>query len=133
MWGAIGGAVGGGTTSLLESAGSKITSTVGKKMVEDGVDMVVDLTQTASENGNLTGKDILFSAVSSFGGDLLGSAKTNSTARNQLVDGVTDNKAVKNTVKDSASNVSTQKNVIDIELKAKDGWTEDQIAQAEKN
>lgn len=38
-----------------------------------------------------------------FGGDLLGAAKTNSTARNQLIDGATDNQAVKNAVKDSAT------------------------------
>lgn len=52
--------------------------------------MVVDLTQTATENGGLTGKDILFSAVTSFGGDIIGSVKTNSTTRNQLIDGATD-------------------------------------------
>ena len=39
----------------------------------------------------------------SFGGDLVGAAKTNSTARNQLIDGATDNQAVKNAVKDSAT------------------------------
>ena len=39
----------------------------------------------------------------SFGGDLVGVAKTNSTARNQLIDGATDNQAVKNAVKDSAT------------------------------
>ena len=88
MWGAIGGAVGGGTTEILKNTGTKIVSKFGKKMVEDGVDMVVDLSQTASENGKLTGKDILFSAVSSFGGDLVGAAKTNSTTRNQLIEGV---------------------------------------------
>ena len=63
MWGAIGGAVGGGTTQVLKNVGSKALGKVGKKLVEDGVDMVVDLSQTASENGKLTGKDILFSAV----------------------------------------------------------------------
>ena len=39
----------------------------------------------------LTGKDVLFSAVTSLGGDLVGAAKTTSTARNQLIDGATDN------------------------------------------
>ncbi|MDE5974509.1 MAG: hypothetical protein K2G73_07560, partial [Eubacterium sp.] len=86
MWGAIGGAVGGGTAQI----GTKALGKVGKKLVEDGVDMVVDLTQTATENGGLTGKDILFSAVTSFGGDIIGSVKTNSTTRNQLIDGATD-------------------------------------------
>ena len=33
----------------------------------------------------------------------IGVAKTNSTARNQLIDGATDNRAVKNAVKDSTS------------------------------
>lgn len=103
MWGAIGGSIGRGTTSLLESAGSKITSIVGKQLVEDGVDMVVDLIQTASENDGLTGKDVLLSAVTSFGGDLVSAPKTNSTARNQIVDGVTDNKVVKNAVSDNVS------------------------------
>lgn len=107
MWGAIGGAVGGGTTQLLGKVGTKVIGKVGKKVIEDGVDMAVDLTQTATENGGLTGKDVLFSAVTSFGGDLLGSAKTNSTTRNQLIDGATDNKAVKNAVKDSTSKEKT--------------------------
>ncbi len=105
MWGAIGGAVGGGTAQI----GTKALGKVGKKLVENGVDMAVDLTQTAVENGGLTGKDVLFSAVTSFGGDLLGSAKTNSTTRNQLIDGATDNKAVKNAVKDSATDSSNIK------------------------
>ena len=103
MWGAIGGAVGGGTTEVFKDVGSNVLGKVGKKLVEDGVDMALDLTQTATENGGLTGKDVLFSAVTSFGGDLLGAAKTNSTARNQLIDGATDNQAVKNAVKDSAT------------------------------
>ena len=81
-----GGAIGGGTTEILKDVGSNVLGKVGKKLVEDGVDMALDLTQTATENGGLTGKDVLFSAVTSFGGDLVGAAKTNSTARNQLID-----------------------------------------------
>ncbi len=81
-----GGAIGGGTTEVLKDVGSNVLGKVGKKLVEDGVDMALDLTQTATENGGLTGKDVLFSAVTSFGGDLVGAAKTNSTARNQLID-----------------------------------------------
>ena len=96
---ATGGAVGGGTTELLSNVGSKVLGKVGKKVIEDGVDMAVDLTQTATENGGLTGKDILFSAVTSFGGDLFSSVKTNSTTRNQLVDGISDNNALKKTIK----------------------------------
>ena len=103
MWGAIGGAVGGGTTEVFKDVGSNVLGKVGKKLVEDGVDMALDLTQTATENGGLTGKDVLFSAVTSFGGDLVGAAKTNSTARNQLIDGATDNRAIKDAVKDSTS------------------------------
>ena len=91
MWGAIGGAVGGGTTEVFKDVGSNVLGKVGKKLVEDGADMALDLTQTATENGGLTGKDVLFSAVTSFGGDLVGAAKTNSTARNQLIDGAFDN------------------------------------------
>ncbi|MDE6505837.1 MAG: RHS repeat-associated core domain-containing protein, partial [Eubacterium sp.] len=106
MWGAIGGAVGGGTTQVLKNVGSKVIGKVGKKVIENGVDMVVDLTQTATENGGLTGKDVLLCATMSFGGELLGSVKTNSTTRNQLIDGVTDNKSVKNAVKDSASDAT---------------------------
>ncbi len=90
-----GGAIGGGTTEVLKDVGSNVLGKVGKKLVEDGVDMALDLTQTATENGGLTGKDVLFSAVTSFGGDLVGAAKTNSTARNQLIDGATDNRAIK--------------------------------------
>ena len=85
-----GGAVGGGTTEVLKNVGSNVLGKVGKKLVEDGVDMALDLTQTATENGGLTGKDVLFSAVTSFGGDLVGATKTNSTARNQFIDGATD-------------------------------------------
>ncbi len=103
MWGAIGGAVGGGTTEVLKNAGSKIIGKVGKKVIEDGMDMVVDLAQTASENGKLTGKDVLLSAVTSFGGSAIGAPKTNSTARNQLLDGATDNRAVKEAVADSTN------------------------------
>lgn len=127
MWGAIGGAVGGGTTEVLKSAGSKITSELGKKLIQDGADMAVDLTQTASENGKITGKDLLFSAASSLGGDLVGGLNTKSATSN-LVDGVSDNRAVKDAVKDSA----TDKNIVNVEVKAKEGWTEEQIAQAEK-
>ena len=58
------------------------------------------------KNGGLTGKDVLFSAVTSFGGDLVGAAKTNSTARNQLIDGATDNRAIKDAVGDSVSDAS---------------------------
>ena len=106
MWGAIGGAVGGGTTEVLKDVGSNVLGKVGKKLVEDGVDMALDLTQTATENGGLTGKDVPFSAVTSFGGDLVGAAKTNSTARNQLIDGATDNRAIKDAVGDSVSDAS---------------------------
>lgn len=54
----------------------------------------------------------------SFGGDLVGVAKTNSTARNQLIDGATDNKAVKNAVKDSATDSAnnTAKNQLNRKL-----------------
>lgn len=96
-----GGAIGGGTTEVLKDVGSNVLGKVGKKLVEDGADMALDLTQTATENGGLTGKDVLFSAVTSFGGDLVGAAKTNSTARNQLIDGATDNRAIKDAVGDS--------------------------------
>ena len=65
-----GGAVGGGTTEVFKDVGSNVLGKVGKKLVEDGADMALDLTQTATENGGLTGKDVLFSAVTSFGGDL---------------------------------------------------------------
>ena len=106
MWGAIGGAVGGGTTEVFKDVGSNVLGKVGKKLVEDGADMALDLTQTATENGGLTGKDVLFSAVTSFGGDLVGAAKTNSTARNQLIDGATDNRAIKDAVGDSVSDAS---------------------------
>ncbi len=104
-----GGAVGGGTTEVLKDVGSNVLGKVGKKLVEDGVDMALDLTQTATENGGLTGKDVLFSAVTSFGGDLAGAAKTNSTARNQLIDGATDNRAIKDAVGDSLTDNNTSK------------------------
>ena len=112
MWGAIGGAVGGGTTQLLGKVGTKVIGKVGKKVIEDGVDMALDLAQTASENGGLTGKDILFSATTTLSGGLLSSVKTPSTVRNQLIDGVTDNKAVKNAVVDSATDNKAVKNAI---------------------
>ena len=112
MWGAIGGAVGGGTTEVFKDVGSNVLGKVGKKLVEDGVDMALDLTQTATENGGLTGKDVLFSAVTSFGGDLVGAAKTNSTARNQLIDGATDNRAIKDAVGDSVSDAPGVGNAI---------------------
>lgn len=107
-----GGAVGGGTTEVLKDVGSNVLGKVGKKLVEDGVDMALDLTQTATENGGLTGKDVLFSAVTSFGGDLVGAAKTNSTARNQLIDGATDNRAIKDAVGDSLTDNKAVKNAI---------------------
>ena len=112
MWGAIGGAVGGGTTEVFKDVGSNVLGKVGKKLVEDGADMALDLTQTATENGGLTGKDFLFSAVTSFGGDLVGAAKTNSTARNQLIDGATDNRAIKDAVGDSLTDNKAVKNAI---------------------
>ncbi len=112
MWGAIGGAVGGGTTEVFKDVGSNVLGKVGKKLVEDGADMALDLTQTATENGGLTGKDVLFSAVTSFGGDLVGAAKTNSTARNQLIDGATDNRAIKDAVGDSLTDNKAVKNAI---------------------
>jgi hypothetical protein len=112
MWGAIGGAAGGGTTEVLKDVGSNVLGKVGKKLVEDGVDMALDLTQTATENGGLTGKDVLFSAVTSFGGDLVGAAKTNSTARNQLIDGATDNRAIKDAVGDSLTDNNTSKKAL---------------------
>lgn len=115
-----GGAVGGGTTEVLKNVGSNVLGKVGKKLVEDGVDMALDITQTATENGGLTGKDVLFSAVTSFGGDLVGAAKTNSTARNQLIDGATDNKAVKNAVKDSTSEATNVGLKNDSKLKTND-------------
>ena len=74
--------------------------------------MAVDLTQTATENGGLTGKDVLMCATMSFGGELISSVKTNSTVRNQLVDGVTDNKAVKNAVGDSVADNKSVKDAI---------------------
>ena len=107
-----GGAVGGGTTEVLKDVDSNVLGKVGKKLVEDGVDMALDLTQTATENGGLTGKDVLFSAVTSFGGDLVGAAKTNSTARNQLIDGATDNRAIKDAVGDSLTDNKAVKNAI---------------------
>ena len=107
-----GGAVGGGTTEVLKDVGSNVLGKVGKKLVEDGVDMALDLTQTATENGGLTGKDVLFSAVTSFGGDLVGAAKTNSTARNQLIDGATDNRAIKDAVGDSLTDNKAVKNAV---------------------
>ncbi len=109
---AIGVAVGGGTTEVLKDVGSNVLGKVGKKLVEDGVDMALDLTQTATENGGLTGKDVLFSAVTSFGGDLFGAAKTNSTARNQLIDGATDNRAIKDAVGDSLTDNNTSKKAL---------------------
>ncbi len=112
MWGAIGGAVGGGTTQLLGKVGTKVIGKVGKKVIEDGVDMALDLAQTASENGGLTGKDILFSATTTLSGGLLSSVKTPSTVRNQLVDGVADNKAVKNAVTDSVTDNKAVKNAV---------------------
>ncbi len=112
MWGAIGGAVGGGTTEVFKDVGSNVLGKVGKKLVGDGVDMALDLTQTATENGGLTGKDVLFSAVTSFGGDLVGAAKTNSTVRNQLIDGATDNRAIKDAVGDSLTDNKAVKNAI---------------------
>lgn len=57
-------------------------------------------------------KDVLFSAVTSFGGDLVGAAKTNSTARNQLIDGATDNRAIKDAVGDSLTDNKAVKNAI---------------------
>ena len=113
MWGAIGGAVGGGTTQLLGKVGTKVIGKVGKKVIEDGVDMALDLAQTASENGGLTGKDILFSATTTLSGGLLSSVKTPSTVRNQLIDGATDNKAVKNAVTDSVTDNKAVKNAAD--------------------
>ena len=107
-----GGAIGGGTTEVFKDVGSNVLGKVGKKLVEDGVDMALDLTQTATENGGLTGKDVLFSAVTSFGGDLVGAAKTNSTARNQLIDGATDNRAIKDAVGDSLTDNKAVKNAI---------------------
>lgn len=107
-----GGAVGGGTTEVFKDVGSNVLGKVGKKLVEDGVDMALDLTQTATENGGLTGKDVLFSAVTSFGGDLVGAAKTNSTARNQLIDGATDNRAIKDAVGDSLTDNKAVKNAV---------------------
>ena len=130
MWGAIGGAVGGGTTQLLGKVGTKVIGKVGKKVIEDGVDMAVDLTQTATENGGLTGKDVLFSAVTSFGGDLLGSAKTNSTTRNQLIDGATDNKAVKNAVGDSVTDNKAVKNAAE-NIKGPYSYLEDSASVAD--
>lgn len=129
MWGAIGGAVGGGTTQLLGKVGTKVIGKVGKKVIEDGVDMALDLAQTASENGGLTGKDILFSATTTLSGGLLSSVKTPSTVRNQLIDGVTDNKAVKNAVTDSTDNAvkkssksqTSSNNVSQIRKNAKQG------------
>ena len=107
-----GGAIGGGTTEVFKDVGSNVLGKVGKKLVEDGADMALDLTQTATENGGLTGKDVLFSAVTSFGGDLVGAAKTNSTARNQLIDGATDNRAIKDAVGDSLTDNKAVKNAI---------------------
>lgn len=108
MWGAIGGAVGGGTAQI----GTKALGKVGKKLVEDGVDMAVDLTQTATENGGLTGKDVLSSAVSSFGGDLLSSVKTNSSTKDLFALGLSDNKAVKDAVEDSLTDNKAVKNAV---------------------
>ena len=110
MWGAIGGAVGGGTTQLLGKVGTKVIGKVGKKVIEEGVDMALELTETATENGGLTGQDILLCAATSFGGEILSSVKTPSTVRNQLVDGIADNKAVKNAVTDSVTDNKAVKN-----------------------
>lgn len=74
--------------------------------------MALDLAQTASENGGLTVKDILFSATTTLSGGLLSSVKTPSTVRNQLIDGVTDNKAVKNAVGDSVADNNTTKKAL---------------------
>ena len=109
MWGAIGGAVGGGTTQLLGKVGTKVIGKVGKKVIEEGVDLALELTETATENGGLTGQDILLCAATSFGGELLSSVKTPSTVRNQLVDGFADNRAVKGTIEDSFSDPSNIK------------------------
>lgn len=48
----------------------------------------------------------------SFGGDLVGAAKTNSTARNQLIDGASDNRAIKDAVGDSVSDAPGVGNAI---------------------
>ncbi len=92
------------TFKLLHSnVGSKVIGKVGKKVIEDGVDMAVDLTQKATENDGLTGKDVLSSVVSSFGGDLLSSVKINSSTKDLFALGLSDNKAVKDAVEDSVT------------------------------
>lgn len=48
----------------------------------------------------------------SFGGNLVGAAKTNSTARNQLIDGTTDNRAIKDAVGDSLTDNNTSKKAL---------------------
>ena len=104
--GAIGGAFSGGTTSLIKSAGqSAAKSFVKSNLIESGVDTAVDLAQTATQNGGLTPQAVLTSVVINVGGAFIGAPDTPSTTRNQIVDGVTDNKAVKNAVKDSVSDV----------------------------
>ena len=104
MWGAIGGAVGGGTTSILQNAGkSAAGSYIKNNLIEGGMDTVVDLAQTGSQNGKITGKDVITSVVVNVGGALLSAPDTPSTSRNQIVNGVTDNKAVKNAVADSVT------------------------------
>lgn len=102
MWGAIGGAVGGGTTSVLQSVGkSAAGSYIKSNLIEGGMDTAVDLAQTASQKGGLTGKDVLTSVALNVGGALISAPDTPSTTRNQIVDGVSDSKAVRNAVSDS--------------------------------
>ena len=96
MWGAIGGAFSGGTTSLIKSAGqSAAKSFVKSNLIEGGVDTAVDLAQTATQNGGLTPQAVLTSVVINVGGAFIGAPDTPSTTRNQIVDGVTDNRTVK--------------------------------------
>lgn len=112
MWGAIGGAVGGGTTSLLESVGSSTAGNyVRQNLIEGGMDTAVDLAQSAS-NGGLTPQGVVTSVVTNMVGAFINAPDTPSTTRNQLVDGVTDNKAVKNAVTDSVTDNKAVKNAV---------------------
>lgn len=104
MWGAIGGSFGGGTTSVLKSTGkSAANSFVKQNLIEGGVDTVVDLSETAAHNGKLTGRDVVSSVVSNMGGAIINAPDTPSTTRNQLIDGATDDKTVKEVYKNSVS------------------------------
>lgn len=112
MWGAIGGAVGGGTTSLLESVGSSTAGNyVRQNLIEGGMDTAVDLAQSAS-NGRLTPQGVVTSVVTNMVGAFINAPDTPSTTRNQLLNSATDNKAVKNEIADSVTDNNTTKKAL---------------------